>query len=142
MSKATVYSTAQFGLADSSSATGLYAASVTFTANSDTAEALDHIGGVVGLSVFNARKDVSVDGVVKTKGSGLATEVGSVVTIAEATNNSRAKLSEDLGVTAVAGAAVVVTGGGLTPKQNGFEEGSVSGVYHPYLDTGSPTTLS
>jgi len=142
MSKATVYSTAQFGLADSSSATGLYAASVTFTANSDTAEALDHIGCVAGLSVYNARKDISVDGVVKTKGSGLASDVGATLTLAEATNNSRAKLSEDIGVSPVAGAAVVVTGGSLSPKQNGFEEGSITGVYHPFLDTSSPTTLT
>lgn len=142
MSKATVYSTAQYGLADDSSATGLYAASVTFTANSDTAEALDHIGCVVGLSVYNCRKDVSISGVVKTKGGGLVTEVASVVALANTTSNSRTRLSEDLGVTPDANASIVVTGGSLDPKQNGFEEGSISGVYHPFLATNSPATLS
>lgn len=142
MSKATVFSAAQFGLADCSSATGLVVGSVTFTGQSDTAEVPDHIGCVIGLSVYNQRKEVSADGIVKTKGSGLAVNIGTVCTIAEATNNSRTKLSEDLDVTADANAAVVITGTTLSPTQSGFEGGGVSGVYHPFVATNSPATLT
>lgn len=142
MSKATVFSAAQYGLADCSTATGLLVGTITFTGTSDTAESPDHIGCVVGLAVYNQRKDVSIDGIVKTKGSGLAANVGTVLTIAEATNNSRTKLSEDLDVTADANAAVIVTGTTLTPTQTGFEGGGITGVYHPFLATNSPASLT
>lgn len=142
MSKATVYSSAQYGLADESSATGLYVASVTFGAQSDIAEVPDHIGCVAGFSVYNPRKDVSVNGVVKAKGTALVTDVGAVVTLANTTHNTRLRLSEDLGVTPDNAASIVVTGGSLDPKQNGFEEGSITGIYMPFVSTSAPTTLS
>jgi hypothetical protein len=142
MSKATVFSAAQFAIADCSSATGLLVGTITFTGTSDTAEAPDHIGCVVGLAVYNQRKDVSIDGIIKTKGTGLVSNVGTVLTVAEATNNSRTKLSEDLDVTADANAAVVVTGSTVTPTQTGFEGGGITGVYHPFVATNSPTTLT
>ena len=142
MSKATVFSAAQFGIADVSTATGLLAGSVTFTGQSDTAEAPDHIGCVVGLAVYNQRKEVSVDGIVKTKGTGIAANIGTVCSIAEATNNSRTKLAEDLDVTPDANAAVIITGTTLTPQSTGFEGGGVSGVYHPFVATNSPATLT
>jgi hypothetical protein len=142
MSKATVFSSAQYGLADCSSATGLLVGTITFTGTADTAEAPDHIGCVVGMAVYNQRKDVSIDGIVKTKGTGLASNVGTVLTIAEATNNSRAKLSEDLDVTPDANAAVIVTGSTLSPTQTGFEGGGITGVYHPFVATNSPATLT
>lgn len=142
MSKATVFSAAQFGLADCSSATGLLVGSVTFTGQSDTAEAPDHIGCVTGLAVYNQRKEVSIEGIIKTKGSGLASNIGTVLTVAEATNNSRTKLSEDLDLTADANAAVIVTGSTISPTQNGFEGGSITGVYHPFVATNSPASLT
>lgn len=142
MSKATVYSSAQYGLADDATATGLYAASVSFSGNSDLAEVPDHIGCTIGFSVYNPRKDVSISGVVKTKGTGLAASVGAVVVLANTTNNTRTRLAEGLGVTADANAAIVVTGNGLDPKNNGFEEGACNGVYFPYVATNSPTSLT
>ena len=142
MSKATVFSAAQFGIADSSTATGLLAGSVTFTGQADIAEAPDHIGCVVGLAVYNMRKEVSVEGIVKTKGTGIAANIGAVLTLAESTNNSRTKLTEGLNVTADANAALVITGNSLTPQGTGFEGGGVSGVYHPFVATNSPATLT
>lgn len=142
MSKATVFSAAQFGLADDSSATGLLVGSVTFTGTSDTAEAPDHIGCVAGLAVYNQRKDVSCDGIVKTKGSGLATNVGTVVALANTTSNSRTRLSEDLDVTPDANASIVVTGSTLSPTATGFEGGGITGVYHPFVATNAPVTLT
>lgn len=142
MSKATVFSTAQFGTADDSSATGLLVASCAFNGTSDTAEAPDHIGCVVGFAVYNQRKDVTCDGIVKTKGSGLAANIGTVCTFANATSNSRTRLYEDLDVTPAAGAGVIITGANITPTANGFEGGSLTGIYHPFVDAGSTVTLT
>ena len=142
MSKATVYAAAQFGLADDSTATGLLVGSVTYTGNSDTAEAPDHIGCVAGLAVYNQRKDVSVEGIIKTKGSGLAGNVGTVLALANTTNNTRTRLSEDLDVTADANAAIIVTGSTISPTATGFEGGGLSGVYHPFVATNSPASLT
>jgi hypothetical protein len=142
MSKATVYAAAQFGLADDSTATGLLVGSVTYTGNSDTAEAPDHIGCVAGLAVYNQRKDVSVEGIIKTKGSGLAGNVGTVLALANTTSNSRTRLSEDLDVTADANAALIVTGSTMSPTATGFEGGGLSGVYHPFVATNAPASLT
>jgi hypothetical protein len=142
MSKATVFSAAQYGIADSSTATGLLVGSVTFTGVSETAEAPDHIGCTVGFSVYNQRKDVSADGVIKTKGTGLVGGIGLVLTLAEAGNNSRSKLSEGLDVTPEAGAALIITGNTISPTATGFEGGGITGVYHPFVSTTSPVTLT
>ena len=142
MSKATAFSAAQFGLADDSTATGLLVGSVTYTGNSDTAEAPDHIGCVTGLAVYNMRKDVSCDGIIKTKGSGLAANVGTVLTLANTTSNSRTRLSEDLDLTPDANAAIVVTGSTMTPTATGFEGGGLTGVYHPFVATNAPVSLT
>lgn len=142
MSQATVFSTAQFGLGDDSSATGLYVGSVTYTGTADLAEAPDHIGCVVGLGVYNMRKDVSVDGIIKAKGTGLVASVGAVLTLANTTTSTRTRLGEALGATADAGAAIVVTGSTISPTQNGFEGGGLTGVYHAFVATGSPYTLT
>jgi hypothetical protein len=142
MSKATVFSSAQYGLADESSATGLYIASVTFSGSSDLAEVPDHIGCTVGMSVYNPRKEVSADGVIKTKGAGLSGSIGTVISLANTTNNTRTRLTEALNVTAESGAAIVMTGNDISPKQSGFEEGSMNGVYFPFVVTTSPTSLT
>ena len=142
MSKATAFSAAQFGLADDSTATGLLVGSVTYTGNSDTAEAPDHIGCVAGLAVYNMRKDVSCDGIVKTKGSGLTANVGTVLTLANTTSNSRTRLSEDLDLTPDANAAIIVIGSSMTPTATGFEGGGLTGVYHPFVATNAPVSLT
>lgn len=142
MSKATVFSAAQYGIADISTASGLLAGSITFTGQSDTAEAPDHIGCVVGVAVYNARREVSIDGIIKTKGTGLGANIGAVMSLAEATNNSRTKLSEGLGVTPDANAGLIITGANISPTQTGFEGGSLTGIYHPFTATNSPATLT
>jgi len=142
MSKATVYSAAQYGIADSSTATGILVGSVTFTGASDLAEAPDHIGCTVGMAVYNPRKDVSADGIIKTKATGLVGSIGTVLTLAEAANNSRSKLSEGLDVTPTAGAALVITGNTISPTATGFEGGGITGSYFPFVSTSAPETLT
>lgn len=142
MSNATVYSAAQYGLADESSATGLLVARVNYEGSSDVPEAMDHIGCVVGFAVTNQRKTVSCDGVVKTKGSGLAGDIGTLITLANTTLNTRTRNSEGLSVTPEAGSGIVVTGCTLEPTQSGFETGGLSGVFFPFVSASAPVTLS
>ena len=78
---ATVFSAAQFGLADDSTATGLLAASVGFSASSSMAQAPDHIGNTAGFAVYERKKDITVSGVIKTKGTGLVGSIGTLITL-------------------------------------------------------------
>jgi hypothetical protein len=142
MSQATVFSGAQFGLADDVTATGLYVASITWSGTSETAELPDHIGCAVGLSVYNPKKDVSCDGVIAAKATGLGDNIGSIITLANTSTNTRTRNSEGLGVTPNGGAAIIITGNTISPTQNGFEGGGISGVYLPFVSTSSPVTLT
>jgi hypothetical protein len=141
-SAATVFSTAQYGLADEATATGLHIASVSFAGSSELSQLPDHIGNTVGLSVHERMKSVSCQGVIKTKGSGLVGTIGSLLTLANTTTNTRTRLSEGLGVTPVAGAGILITGNNIEPQQKDFESGSVDGVFYPHVDLGSPATIT
>jgi hypothetical protein len=142
MSQATVYATSQFGLAADVTATGLFVGTVSFSNSSETATAPDHIGCDVGLAVYNFKKDVSVDGIVATKGSNLVANIGSTITLANSSHNSRTRLAEQFSGTAASGAAIIVTGGETSGTATGFETGSITGIYHPFVATGSPTVLT
>jgi nitrogen fixation protein len=144
MSLATVYGTAQFGLADDATATGLFVGSVSFDGTSETVMAPDHIGCDVGLAVYNPKKDISVDGIIKTKGTGLVDHIGSVITLANTTNNTRTRLNEGLGdsIASATGASIIITGNSIKPTATGFEEGSMSGVYLPFVAASTVVTLT
>jgi hypothetical protein len=139
---ATVFSAAQYGLADDSTATGLLAAQCAFNGTSSLAQAPDHIGNTAGFAVFEKKKDVTISGVIKTKGSGLVANIGSVLTLANTTNNTRTRLAEGLGVTPAANSAIVVTGDDITPTNSDFEGGSISGVFFPGVATNAPVVLT
>jgi hypothetical protein len=140
MSQATVYSGAQYGMADQATATGMYASSVSFTASSSMAEAPDSIGCLVGVAVYDPRCEVSVEGIVKTKTSNIPSQIGEVITIAAATENSRARTKEL--IDAASNSVVIITGGSVNPTNTGFETGNITGIFYPYLSTTSPTTLT
>lgn len=142
MSQATVYSTAQYGTADETSASGLYVGSVSFSTTSEQAVAPDHIGCDVGFAVYNPKKDVSLDGIVAVKGTGLVDTVGSTITLANTTYSSRTRLTEFIGGSHATGAAIIITGGDTTSTNTGFETGSISGIYNPFVAAGSPTSLT
>lgn len=142
MSQATVYSASQYGLAADTTATGIVAASCTFTGSSQTAELPNHIGCTTGLAVYDPKKEVSIDGIIATKGTGLVGNIGAVVVLANTTTNTRTRLQEGLGVTPNANAAIVLTGNSISPKQSGFEEGGATGVYFPGIATNAPTVLT
>lgn len=142
MSLATVYSTAQYGLADESAASGLYAGTATFTATSEQATAPDHIGCDVGFAVYNQKKDVTLDGIVATKGTGLIGSVGATITLLNTTKNSRTRLTEFFTGTPATGAAIIITGGETSGTATGFETGSLTGIYNMFVAAGSPVTLT
>jgi hypothetical protein len=141
MSLATVYSTAQFGLADDTTVTGLYVASITWAGSSEQALAPNHIGCDVGFAVYNAKKTVSVSGIISAKGTGLADAIGSTITLANTTHNTRTRNSEGTGETPNANAALVVIGNSIAPTSTGFEAGDMECIYLPSVATNAPTTL-
>lgn len=142
MSAATVYSAAQFGLSDETSATGIVIGSITWTGSSETAELPDHIGNSISLAVYNPRKEVSGDGVLAAKGTGLVGDIGDVLTLANTTKNTRTRNSEGLGVTPASGAGIVITGNTISPQQTGFEGGGFTGLYLPYVALGTTYTAT
>jgi hypothetical protein len=85
MANPTVYSGAQFGCATEITATGLYIASISWDASSEQATVPDHIGTTVGVSIYNPTKEVSCDGVISSKGTGLVGSIGSTLVL---TNNN------------------------------------------------------
>lgn len=142
MSQATVYATSQFGLAADVTATGLLVGTVSFSNSSETATAPDHIGCDVGLAIYNPKKDVTVDGIVAAKGTNLVANIGSTVTLANTTYNTRTRLAEQISGGATGGAAIIITGGETSGTATGFETGSVTGVYHPYVAAGTVVVLT
>jgi len=140
--QATVYGTAQFGTASDTTATGLFAGTVTFNLTSEQAMAPNHIGCDVAFSIYNGKKDASIDGIVAVKGTGVVGELGAVLTLANASSNGRNRLTETLDATPVAGAALVITGGSISPSNTGFETGSLSAIYIPGVSTSSSTVLT
>ena len=142
MSQATVFSSSQYGLVTDVTATGLYLGSLTYSSTSDLATVPNHIGCDVGFAIYNAKKEVSIDGVIAAKGTAMPADIGEVVTLANSTNNTRTRQSENLGETPVAGAAIVVTGSTLTLSNTGFEQGSITAIYYPSVSTSAPVTLT
>jgi hypothetical protein len=142
MSLATVYGTAQFGTADETSASGLYTGTVTFNGTSEQSFAPNHIGCDVAFSVYNAKKDVSLDGIVAVKATGIVGNIGSVISLANSTNNTRTRQSANLGDTPVANAGLVIIGNSVAPTNNGFETGNVSAIFIPSVATNAPTSLT
>jgi len=142
MSQATAYGAAQFGLADESSATGLVIGSLSWSGSVETVELPDHIGCAIGFATYNAKKDVTGDGIIATKGTGLVGDLGDALTLANTTENSRTRNSEGLGVTPDANASVIITGNTISPGQTAFESGGFSGIYLPFVATNAPVTLS
>lgn len=141
MSLATVYGTAQFGLADDSTATGLYIATCTWTGTSEQALAPNHIGCDVGVAIYNAKKTVTADGIIAAKGTGIGDAIGSAIVLANTTHNTRTRNSEGTGETPNANAGLIVTGNTISPTSTGFEGGGIEMLYLPSVATNSPTTL-
>jgi hypothetical protein len=139
---ATVYSAAKFGITSEASSTGLHAANISYAGVSETAVAPNHVGQDVGLAIFNESIDVTIDGVIATKGAGLVVGLADIVTLANTAADSLTVTTNLLKATPNANAAVVITGGGLKRSNNGFEMGDLSGVFKPGVATNAVSTAS
>lgn len=139
---ATVYAAARYGASAETSATGLHVGTLTFNYTSEQAYAPNHIGCDVGLSVYNDKADVTIDGVVAVKGTGAIGDIASTVSLANTTADSLNLLTDRSPTTSVANASLVVTGGSLTRGNTAFETGSLQAIYNPLIATNSPTVLT
>lgn len=132
---ATVFATARHGVVDDSSATGLYIQSLSYTYASEQAMAKDHEGFTVGLSIYDDRTDISADGIIKTKGSGLTPAIADTLTLANESADSLSLNDDGLFSTSDAAAAAIVTGGSVGRTNTEFETGSLTLVYFPLVAT-------
>ena len=132
---ATVYSTAKFGANSEASATGLYLGSISFNGASEVGTAPNHVGQDVGVSISNERIDISCEGVITTKGSGMVVGMADLVTLANATGDSSTVYADILKVSPVNNASVIITAASMTRTNNGFETGSLTGVFYPGIDS-------
>jgi hypothetical protein len=138
---ATVFGTARFGLASESSSTGLFAANISFAGTSEQAMAPNHIGQDVGMSIYNESIDVTIDGIIAVKGSGLVVGIADAVTLANTTDGFD-KVTDILKTTPTSGASVIITAATISRSNTGFETGDLTGVYKPGFSAASPTTES
>lgn len=139
---ATVYAAARYGVVDDDTATGLHLASFSTNSEVDEAMALNHGGSTIGYSLYNDRATVSCSGVVAVKATGLALNLGSVLTLANITADSLNTTTANLFTTSVANAGLLVKSTNLARTNTGFEEGTIEGVYFPLIATNAPSTLA
>jgi hypothetical protein len=132
---ATVFGTSKFGAASEESTTGLYVANISFAATSENAVAPNHLGQDQAMAIFNESIDVSLDGVIKTKGSGMVIGIADVVALANFTADSLNIGTDLLKTTPVSNASTIITGGTISRTNNGFETGDLTGVYKPGIDS-------
>ena len=139
---AKVFSTSRYGIISDATATGLKLANLTF--NSTTQEALgeDHLGQEDAVSLYNDKTEISADGIVAVKATGLDLDLGEVVVLANNTDGSLDLEQDKLFTSAHANAGTIVTSLDVTRNNKGFETGSMSGTYRPLVNTSSPSTLT
>jgi hypothetical protein len=136
---ATVFGTARFGLSSESSSTGLFAANISFAGTSEQAMAPNHVGQDVGMSIYNESIDVTIDGIIAVKATGLVVGIADAVTLANQTDGFD-KVTDILKVTPISGASVIITGATVSRTNTGFETGDLTGVFKPGFTAASPTT--
>lgn len=139
---ATVHGAPRFGIVDESSSTGLLLAEYTTTYTVQTAYAKNHIGCDVGVSFFNDAADVTCNGVIAVKATGLVPDLAAVLTSANSAADSLATNSKNLFSTPNANAGLLVTGASMKRVNSDFETGDVSATYRPLVATNAPSTLT
>lgn len=130
---ATVFGTARHGMVDDSSATGLYVSSLSYSYSTEMAQARDSQGFTAAFSLFEDKADITVDGVVKTKTTGLTTDLAATITLANESDDTLSLNDQNMFSTPDAAAGTVVTGASLTRNQSEFETGSLTLVYFPLV---------
>lgn len=139
---ATVFGTAKFGIASESASTGLFAANISYSGNSEVAYSPNHVGQDVGMSIYNESIDVTIDGVVAVKGAGLVVGIADTVTLANTSADSLTVTTDLLKITPVANASVIVLQASLKRSNTGFEMGDLTCVFKPSIDATVVSTAS
>ena len=139
---ATVFGTPRYGLADDTSATGLFLSNRSADYSTQQAEALNHTGSKVARAFYDDGAEFSVDGVVETKATGFVADLASVISLANSSADSLDLLGQNMFSTPDANDGLILSDMNLTRTNNGFETGSMSLVYSPLVATNSPSTVS
>lgn len=139
---AKVFSTSRYGITNDATATGLKLANLSYNATVQEALGEDHLGQEDAVSLYNDKTEISADGIVAVKATGLDLVLGEVVVLANTAADSLDLEQDKLFTTAHANAGTIVTSLDVTRNNKGFETGSMSGTYRPLVNTSTPSTLT
>jgi hypothetical protein len=139
---ATVFGTARFGALKELTATGLMVGTLTTTYSADMAVAKNHIGCDASLSLYNDGSEVTCEGVVAVKTTGLVPDLAAAVNLANHGADSLNSNSKSLFTTDASGGSIIVTGATLTRAATEFETGSITGVLKPLISSSGGTVIA
>ena len=131
---ATVFGGGTYGTADETGGISIYTESVTCNISTEQALALDHIGEVVGLSIYNESAELSFAGVLSTADT-VSTSIGAALQAADIANSDI--FSNDTATT-----VFYATGIELTRNQANFQSGTMTTMGWAGLTDTSATTVS
>ena len=139
---ATVFGTPRYGIVDDDTATGLKLANIRYSYSVEEAGAEDHTGSEFASSYLNDQTEVSADGVVAVKGTGIGLNIADTITLANESDGSLGLNDDSLFTTSDANAGVVISSLEVSRTNRGFESGSLSGKFKPLVATDSPLVIS
>lgn len=139
---ATVFGAARYGIIDDSSASGLKLGSLKYSYSSSEAVAEDHIGNEFAMALYNDQAEVTADGVVAVKTTGLGLALADVIVLLNENDDTLSLNDAGLFTTADVNAGVVITSLDLSRGNKEFETGSMTGKFKPLIATNAPSTLS
>jgi len=132
---ATVFGTARFSVLKELSATGLAVGTMTTNYTADMAVAKNHLGCDFALSLYNDSSEVTCDGVVAVKATGLVPDLAAAITLVNSAADSLNTNHKNLFTTLESGAGLIVTGASLTRANTEFETGNVTSILKPLISS-------
>jgi len=139
---ATVFGSPRYGIIDDSAATGMKLANLAYSYSTEKAVAADHLGCDSAVAYYNDKAEVSFDGVVATKASGLGLTLADVIVLLNEDDDSLSLNDSALFSTTDANAGTIISTLSLTRTNREFETGNGTAEFHPLVATNSPTTLT
>jgi hypothetical protein len=139
---ATVHGASRFGITADSAATGFLLGDLSYDYGVEISYALNHVGNRVSMAFLNDMTEVTASGVVASKTAGMTIDLGTALTLANATTDSLNLNSQNLFTTPVANAGTVVTGASLKRSNADFETGEIKAIFNPLIAVNAPSTVS
>lgn len=139
---ATVFGTPRYGIVDDDTATGLKLANLRYSYSVEETSAEDNLGCDFADSYFNDKTEVSADGVVAVKGTGIGLTLADTITLVNESDGSLGLNDDSLFTTADANAGVVISSLEVSRTNRGFETGSMTGKFKPLVATDSPLVIA